>query len=186
MRVTNIEWSGLLNTSRVMLNNYHTIHDRFKTRGIDLCPYDVLIKEKNFKQFRVFLEDHWIIVETDSYKLKYTYKAGYTTDFASIPNIFRNIIDNDQDIVIRSALVHDVNFMGWLLDGTGGLILPTRSGFKATNTLFREMLKYDGLSRFKSNFAHFGVSTRIGWRQYKKNSEFDRYIISNFVEMGFL
>jgi hypothetical protein len=37
----------------------------------------------------------------------YTIPKGFTTDLASIPSLFENIIDNDDPVILRPSIVHD-------------------------------------------------------------------------------
>lgn len=103
----------------------------------------------------------------------YKIKAGYVTDFASIPSFARGFINENDSKIIIAALIHDINF---------GLKFQT---FDFSNTLFRMMMKYYKMGVIKRNIAYnsvkwFGKSHYGGTqKQINKRREyiqFDDYL----------
>lgn len=78
-------------------------------------------------------------------ELTYKIKAGYVTDFASIPSFARGVINENDSKIIVAAIIHDINF------GT------KYNTFSFSNTLFRMMMKYYGMGIIKRNIAYNAV-----------------------------
>ena len=84
----------------------------------------------------------------------YNFKKGYVWDQASVPQFLRGLLDNDSPEVVIAAMVHDANFSQKYL------------GYKGANTLFREMMIDNGMSKFKARLYWVGVASRKGKRIY--------------------
>lgn len=81
--------------------------------------------------------------------------AGFMTDFASVPKIFRNIIPPTNPKYSRAAVLHD-----WFY-GTHAVSRKDSDG------LFRRIMKESGVGGVKRNIMWIAVRT-FGWLHWKK------------------
>lgn len=101
------------------------------------------------KGFRKITED----VVYDNGRVTVSVPKGYITDFASIPSLFKVIVNNDDWRVVRPAISHD--YMYETHQVVGGFISR-----KQADDLFYEMLRVEGMGWFKAKLMWAGV--RIG------------------------
>lgn len=103
-------------------------------------------------------------------EFSYLFHEGYVTDLASVPSIFKSIVDDNDPSIVEGALVHDFNYLSECLESSLG---NTREGWKLANNMLKEMAIHSGMSWPKSILVWLAVSTPIGWNYYKKSTEFD-------------
>lgn len=85
------------------------------------------------------------------------------TDFASIPDLFKWYVNNDDWRIIRPAIVHD-----WLYkthQTAGGFISRSQA-----DILFYSMLRKEGMSFFKARLMWLGVRAG-GWAFWNNEAE---------------
>lgn len=106
----------------------------------------------------------WRIAEEVSYEngtVTVIVPKGTKTDLASIPDIFKWYVNNDDYRVIRPAIVHD-----WLYathKTAGGYISRSQS-----DDLFYDMLREEGMGVFKARVMWLGVRLG-GWIAWDKS-----------------
>ena len=77
---------------------------------------------------------------------------GFSTDYASIPNVLKPITSNDDFRIVRPAIVHD-----YLYRST-----QPKQTRKQADKIFYKALRYEGVGWFKAQLMYYGV--RIGGR----------------------
>lgn len=92
-------------------------------------------------------------VSYDNGSVTVTVPKGYTTDFASIPDLFKWYVNNDDWRIVRPACCHD--YMYETHQVVGGFISR-----KQADDLFYEMLRVEGMGWLKARLMWAGV--RIG------------------------
>lgn len=97
-----------------------------------------------------------------NFRLYSKFDPSWITDLASVPRIFRSLIDNDAQWLIAASQVHDGLFV---LQGSAMF------DFWGTNRLFREMcileLSRRNKSTLKAWLAYIAVCSPVGWRRWK-------------------
>lgn len=167
MRISTIkilEQEGFFDFRRVQPRHWENLRFDFAQRsGKILPPLSALSHFGNLEELRILLSPLTITINFKNTNwIQFKFLPGFITDFASVPQIARWIIDNDELDLLAAALVHDANFSMHFLN------------FKQTNELFRKMIRARG-RRFKSWLAWRAVSSRIGKRRYnapKKEREY--------------
>lgn len=82
---------------------------------------------------------------------------GFRTDFASVPGIFRGVLDSD-NLVSPAALIHDWLYSSQLVDR------------KTADDIFRAALLANGLPAWKARVYWLGVRAG-GWTKWGKRPE---------------
>jgi len=97
-----------------------------------------------------------VYVTTPNETTEFRFRPGYVTDLATVPKLFRGIIDNDDLRLIAPSLVHDYYF------GTQEL------SFCRANKLMFQMIRALGGSMFKAVVAWLAISSPFGWFKFRK------------------
>lgn len=82
---------------------------------------------------------------------------GFRTDFASVPGIFRGVLDSD-NLVSPAALIHDWLYSSQLVDR------------KTADDIFRAALLANGVPAWKARVYWLGVRAG-GWTKWGKRPE---------------
>lgn len=156
MKITKVIKKGFVDTRKVLKGDYEKCKAEFLKENIVLpdlknLPFD------SWEDVRILLAPLEVVVYTSEGVLRYKFKKGFITDFASVPSFFRSIVDNDSPYVILPAIVHDANFRYHFLS------------YKESNKLFKKMIRLSGGSWWLSFKAWLGVSTSFGRSAYDKN-----------------
>lgn len=107
------------------------------------------------------------------YNVTYTVRAGFATDFASIPAVVRGIIDNDDPNIMFAAVIHDANYRG-LLEitmhvGTTPTTWATHHDRETADDLLIDIMKVCGAPKWKQRAVWLSVRA-FGWRFFDKRS----------------
>lgn len=105
--------------------------------------------------YYVLTNDVIVRIKTNKNWLVFDFKAGFVWDLASVPNIIKPILDDNEPTAIIGSMVHDYLFS-----------THTKS-FRESNDIFRHILLSQGCSKVKSFLFWFGVSTPIGKIVYR-------------------
>lgn len=158
MKIEKIVKTGFVDTRRVLSED-----DYIKTKSQFLEEYDIELPEVDdlpvdLSETRILLDPLRVKVHTDIGVFTYTFDRGFITDFASVPNVFRSAIDNDDKELVLSALCHDANFRYHFLS------------FGKSNLLFRLMNEKAGASWFVYFFSWAAVNSPFGRKNYENNN----------------
>lgn len=93
------------------------------------------------------------------YNINYKIQKGFLTDFASVPKIFRNIVQKNGVEILIPAVIHDTNYEFSFFS------------FSDSNKILREMLKFNGMGFIKRNLVYLAVCTPIAKAGYKKHAK---------------
>lgn len=168
-----IEREGPFRFERIDLPQYGTTRLQWREEfGIDLPTKSGLVSQfKNLDDLRILLSEIRIVIRfEDRRPLEYVFERGFISDLASVPKVFRSLVDNDDLRLLVAALVHDYNFSTHFLD-------PSRTsdgqpvenlGFRRANKLFYSMARKRGLSQFRCAVAYLAVNSIVGRAKYEK------------------
>jgi len=93
------------------------------------------------------------------------FKVGFITDLASVPRIFRSVVDNDETRMIEAVLFHDYGFTTHYIS------------FKEVNKLFLNMLRYAKCNRFRRMVAYIAVASpfaKMCWNRNTRRQEWTK------------
>ena len=121
----------------------------------------------DLKEMRVLTSRLKVRVRTSEGVHIYEFEPGFITDFASVPSMFRSFIDNDNQDLVISSLVHDANFRYHYMT------------FTKSNLLFKKMNRMAGAGWFTSNASYWAVNSKWGRKSYgdkpRETAEFVEY-----------
>lgn len=163
MKILKVEKKGFLDSRRIIREDYAATRKQFKDEFAILLPNLKDTPFANSSDVRVLLNDITIKVTTDDGVRYYHFKKGFITDLASVPKILRSLVDNDDEVMLLAALVHDANFRWHFL-----------SSFKRANDMFRQMIAIEDDSWWLAFKAWVGVNTSAGKKAYYGKKELDK------------
>lgn len=107
-------------------------------------------------------DDITVKIYTDEGVLKYDIKEGFYTDFRSGGKLVDLVLPwMSNPLYTVAVLIHDANYASQYLT------------FEESNNLFKSMLIFSGLSKFKAFIAKAGVSGFIAREAYNSKDKFD-------------
>lgn len=139
-------------------------------RGFETLSREIVDSDCDSEKIRVLTEPVTIMVKSSIGVHYFNYTRGYCTDWASIPKIMRNIVEDDQWDLIIPALIHDYLYNSKYFDDRS-----------KTNAYFRGLIEYvqsndtcTHKSRLLPLICWLGVESPKGRRLYREQSWFDR------------
>lgn len=173
--VLSMQRFGSIKTELVRLESYKNLAEKRK-----LPTLKELMGQDYPEQHRIFLDDYELRFAIGGERYRFIFYRNFMTDFGSVPPRFRHLVDNDDPACIDAFLVHDALFQTHFFEENPGE--ATRAGWRKSNEIMRELMKAQSYPKFRAFLAWFGVSTGIGWRNYKNRTSFDEKI-SRFVSI---
>ena len=146
MKIKSIKRTRLI-TERLFPELYQETHADFLNKHNMLLPtYDQIKRNYQYPDdVRLLWKDMYIDIETEDTLYSITIKAGFLTDFGSVPKWARSVVPYDDLRYIVGYLVHD---------GMFGCNL----GFKEANELLYAILDYYGVTWRKRQYVDKAVS----------------------------
>lgn len=131
---------------------YNTRELMFEEHGFLLPEYDDIPVAKD--QLRIYVGSKMEIkIKTNEGTLRYVILPGFMTDYGSVPKRARGRIDNDAKWMILPSIPHDINFRSGFLS------------FNLSNTLFRQMIRFEGGSYMDAFWSYHSVQM-FGGKNY--------------------
>ncbi len=108
----------------------------------------------------------WILREALTYRSELfgdiVVPAGYTTDFASIPSLFKNYMDDDSPGILYPSVVHD-----WLYTHGGQLPDGRAYSRELADNILREAMEATGHSRIDQRAVVYRIVRLFGGSHWK-------------------
>lgn len=164
MKIKSIERIGDIKSFQVEPWRYEEQREKFLIdHGVQLPTLRGLKTIGKVSQLRVLCEYVKLRYQlADGRWFQWEFFPGWIWDLASVPRLFRWLVDNDDVFIQEAAITHDSNYTGHFL----GNSLP---GLDATNELFRETIRFRG-KRVRARIAYIAVNSIIGRSLYWKKS----------------
>lgn len=162
MNLKQIILTGDRDTRQITMQNYDDTVADFAVDGVTLPSREQLELDSDAVWHVLLSKEYQIhlLYELDGRLMWYSYKfaRGFVWDLASVPKLFRGIVDNDDPAIIDASMVHDSNFTCHFLS------------FSLANSLLKDMFRMNGGNKIETFLAWASVASLFGRRAYKKRT----------------
>ncbi len=158
---------GDFDVRKLLPSNFARTREELRDEGIHL-PAPALIDLASGSPYWLLLCPLLrLVVHTErDGDMVFDFRRGYVSDFASVPQLLRSALDNDDPHVVRAAWLHD------LLHERVPLGRHDQ-GFEWTNSIFQQVIRLDGGSWWLGFKARLGVDSPEGRTSYMGHSRLE-------------
>ncbi|MCP4339647.1 MAG: hypothetical protein GY799_12335 [Desulfobulbaceae bacterium] len=135
----------------------------------ELQPYDTVGFNKSYRMNIAIAPFTIWVVWANDFVWRFDFYEGFWTDDASIPQILRSLIDNNDPRITIPSWLHDLGHQTRDLDK----IFGEGVGFDQINELMKEACLWYGMGKFYANRIFDAISSPIGKNLYYETEELE-------------